>query len=101
MTNWIEVTDLKKGKKLGLNFNNYDSLEPRGKHSVFKKAFFENMDVRIVIYEVKESYEEVKRKISMASNPETIAYTEPMNIKLSDKEAEKLVELYKKSAKKK
>ena len=67
--NWIEVTERKTGEKCGVNFNNFDILNSDGrKGSCFKKIFFENMAVRPVAFEVLESYEEVKRKISGASN---------------------------------
>ena len=71
--NWIEVTERKTGEKCGVNFNNFDILNSDGrKGSCFKKIFFENMAVRPVAFEVLESYEEVKRKISGASNDESV-----------------------------
>jgi hypothetical protein len=97
MTNWIELTNSDNGEKFLLNLNSFDTINFEDDKCYFKKIFFENMAVRPVTISAKESYNEVKRKISMANNNEVMVVGGQMLEKPSEDELEELLHIYGKS----
>ena len=91
MKNWIEVTNANTGLKVGINYNNFDLIEPNRKECVLVRLLFENMDVRKVGYYVKESYDEVKKLIANASNDCMVEMNKDYITRPSEKELEELL----------